>query len=297
MSDQTRSVVPVVALGLAVLTVALFVVGLPVVVAPGRTDRYFAWTIDVPLTAAFLGACYWTAALFTLLSARERTWSQVRVVMPGILVAGALILVATLVHLDRFATDTARAWIWVILYSGLVPGVLFLLALQRTAHAVDPPVRRPVEPWATVLLALMAAVLLLTGFALFAFPRTTGPWWLWPVTELTARMIGAWLAAIGVTLVAVLREGDWTRVRAAMVYLAAVAAALLATLARYPGTVEWGDVAAWAYLAVYATMLMVAVHGIRVQPSYGCGGYSRSSRSASADSSGRVWTRRWRARA
>ena len=59
-------------LGLAVLTVALLVVGLPVVVAPGETDRYFAWTIDVPLTAAFLGACYWTAALFTLLSARER---------------------------------------------------------------------------------------------------------------------------------------------------------------------------------------------------------------------------------
>src|SRR5919197_3964088 len=183
MSGDTRSVAPVVSLGLAVLTVALIVVGVPVVLAPARTDRYFAWTIDVPLTAAFLGACYWTAALFTLLAAREREWSRVRAVMPGILVAGTLILVATLMHIERFAMDTARGWIWVILYAGLPPGVLLLLALQRKAPGADPPVLRPIEPWATVLLALAAAALLVTGAALFAFPQTTGGWWLWPVTE------------------------------------------------------------------------------------------------------------------
>jgi hypothetical protein len=266
MSADTRSVAPVVSLGLVVLTVALIVVGLPVVVAPARTDRYFSWTIDVPVTAAFLGACYWTAALFVLLSARERDWARVRAVMPGILVAGTLILVATLVHIERFAMDTARGWIWVILYAGLPPGGLLLLALQRRARGGDPPVLRPIERWARGLLALAAAALLITGAALFAFPRTTGGWWLWPLTELTARMVGAWLAAIGATLVAVLLEGDWTRVRAAMVYLAAVAAAHLATLARYPGTVRWDDVAAWVYIASYAALFAVAVHGLRVRP-------------------------------
>src|SRR5918911_5107764 len=108
MPGAGRSVAPLVSLGLAVLTVALIVVGLPVVAAPARTARYFSWTIDVPLTAAFLGACYWTAALFTLLAAREREWARVRAVMPGILLAGTLILVATLVHIQRFAMETAR---------------------------------------------------------------------------------------------------------------------------------------------------------------------------------------------
>jgi hypothetical protein len=79
-------------------------------------------------------------------------------------------------------------------------------------------------------------------------------------------MVGAWLAAIGVTLVAVLLEGDWTRVRAAMVYLAAVAAAHLATLARYPGAVQWDDVAAWVYVAFYTALFALAVHGVRVRP-------------------------------
>jgi hypothetical protein len=266
MSDDTRFVAPVVSFGLAVLTVALIVVGLPVVVAPARTDRYFSWTIDVPLTAAFLGACYWTAALFTLLSARERDWPRVRAVMPGILVAGTLILVATLMHIERFAMDTARGWIWLILYAGLPPGTLLLLALQHRAARADAPVLCRIERWAAVLLALAAAALLITGAALVALPRTTGGWWLWPLTELTARMVGSWLAAIGATLVAVLLEADWTRVRAAMVYLAAVAVVHLATLARYPGTVQWEDVGAWVYVAFYAALFALAVHGIRARP-------------------------------
>jgi hypothetical protein len=263
MAAGTRSVAPVVSLGLSVLAVALIAVGLPVVVAPAATDRYFSWTIDVPLTAAFLGACYWTAALFALLAARDREWARVRTVMPGILVAGTLILVATLVHIERFAMDTARGWIWVILYAGLPPGVLLLLAMQRRAPGAQPPVLRPIERWAAVLLVLAAAALVIAGAALFAAPRTTGGWWLWPLTDLTARMVGAWLAAVGVTLVAVLLERDWTRVGAAMVYLAAVAAALLATLARYPGAVRWDAVSAWVYVAFYTVLLALAVHGIR----------------------------------
>lgn len=260
---MSRPVAPLVSLGLAVLTAALIVVGLPLVVAPASTDRFFAWTIDVPLTAAFLGACYWTAALFALLSSRSREWARVRCVMPGILVAGTLILVATLVHIERFAMDAARGWVWVILYAGLPPGVLLLLAIQRRMPGADPPVVQPLERWAAVLLALAATALLLTGAALFAFPGTTAAWWLWPLTALTARMVGAWLAAIGVTLVAVLREGDWARVRAAMVYLGAVGVAFLATLARYPGTVRWDTVAAWLYVSCCATLFAMAVYGLR----------------------------------
>ena len=265
---MTRTVAPLVSLGLAVLTVALIVVGLPVVVAPGRTDELFTWTIDVPLTAAFLGACYWTAALFALLCARERVWARVRPVMPGILVAGTLILVATLIHYDKFAMDTARGWIWLILYAGLPPGVLLLLALQRRRPGTDPPVALTIERWAGVAFALAAAVLLLAGAALYLVPGSTD-WWPWPLTPLTGRMIGAWLAAVGATLVAVLYENDWTRVRHAMVYLAAVAAAHLATLARFPGTVQWEDVAAWVYIALDLSLLVLAVHGLRHRESDG----------------------------
>src|SRR5207249_10716137 len=37
-----------------------------------RTDHYFAWTIANPMTAAFLGAFYWTAIPLAFLSAGQR---------------------------------------------------------------------------------------------------------------------------------------------------------------------------------------------------------------------------------
>ena len=265
MAGEARSgaaaAVPLVTLGLAVLTVALVVVGFPVMVAPARTAEYFAWTIDPPLTAAFLGTCYWTAALFVLLSRRRRVWAYVRVVMPGIFVADTLIFVATLVHLEKFAMDTPRGWIWVILYACLAPGTLLMLAAQRRARGGDPPVLRPIERRAAIPFALASAALLAIGGLLFAVPATSRGWWLWPLTELTARMVGAWLVAVGVTLVAVLLERDWTRVRAATVYLAAFGAAQLATLARAPDTVDWDDVAAWVYVTFCAALLAMGVWG------------------------------------
>jgi hypothetical protein len=263
---MTRAVAPLVSLGLAVLTAALVGVGLPLALAPGSTDRLFSWTMDLPLTAAFLGACYWTAALFTLLAARERVWARARAVMPGILVAGTLIFVATLIHLDKFAMETVRGWAWLILYAGLPPGVLLLLALQRRQPGTDPSRLRPIERGAAVALALGAVALLLAGAALYAFPATTAGWWPWPLTELTARMVGAWLAAIGLTLAAARQEGDWARVTPATIYLAAVATAQLATLARYPGTVEWDTLAAWLYVAFDVALLALAVYGIRMRP-------------------------------
>jgi hypothetical protein len=47
-----------------------------------------------------------------------------------------------------------------------------------------------------------------------------------------------------------------------MVYLAAVAAAHLATLARYPGTVQWEDASAWVYVALDASLFGLAAHGL-----------------------------------
>ena len=44
-----------------------------------QTDRYFAWTIKLPLTAAFLGGFYLTALGMAVLSARQREWSRARV--------------------------------------------------------------------------------------------------------------------------------------------------------------------------------------------------------------------------
>lgn len=56
-----------------------YLIGLPLVLAPTQTGRFFAWTIEPPLTAAVLGANYWSSALFAVAASRERSWAAGRI--------------------------------------------------------------------------------------------------------------------------------------------------------------------------------------------------------------------------
>ncbi len=44
---------------LIVSCVTVLIAGFQLFVLTEYTDRFFAWTIDVPFTEAFLGVCYW----------------------------------------------------------------------------------------------------------------------------------------------------------------------------------------------------------------------------------------------
>ena len=69
-----------------VLYVASFLVlsvGISLYLLTGKTDVYFSWTINPPLTAAFLGARYLAAFPLELFSARERIWARTRPAVPG----------------------------------------------------------------------------------------------------------------------------------------------------------------------------------------------------------------------
>src|SRR5919199_1250755 len=83
-------------------------------VRPETTDRYFAWTIKPPVTAAFLGAAYLAGCTLVVLSLRAVAWAHARAAVVTILVFTVLTLVATVVHLDRFHLQVdrpaARGW-------------------------------------------------------------------------------------------------------------------------------------------------------------------------------------------
>ena len=151
--------------GLGVLT------GIPLFLGTEHTDRYFAWTIKPPLTAAFLGAGYWGSALLNMLAARERTWAQARVAVPAGLVFTSLMLGATLLHLDPFhfhsSVRTAQAvtWIWLIVYV-LVPSLMVVLVVpQLRVRGNDPP-RMLLLP-GSMRLALVVQGLVMLGVSEF----------------------------------------------------------------------------------------------------------------------------------
>lgn len=211
---------------LALAAVLVLLAGVQLTLFPTRTATHFAWTIASPMTAAFLGASYWSAVGLEVGGALARRWSVARVAVPAVFVFTGLTLVVTLVHLDRFhlagtlpMTTRAVTWAWIAVYA-VVP-VLMVLAWvvqRRAGSAADPqagtdppaatdhpageaaaghtPVRLPGGTRA--VLVTLAVVLVAVGVLLLVVPERAAGAWPWPLTPLTARAVGAWCVGLGV---------------------------------------------------------------------------------------------------
>jgi hypothetical protein len=240
-------------------TALVFLAGLQLFVFPTRTAEWFAWTVDPPVTAAFLGAAYWASAVVQWTSSRATAWADARVAVPSVLTFTVLTLLVTLVHLDRFhlgsqfATETrAVTWAWLAIYA-IVPVALAALWLrQRTVPGGDPPRLHPLVGWLRVAVAAMAAVLLAAGVALLVAPETAAQAWPWDLTALTGRAIGAWLVGLGVSAVQTVLENDARRARPVAVGALALPVLAAVALARFPDDVAWGSAPAVVLVVVLA---------------------------------------------
>jgi hypothetical protein len=261
---RVKPLAPETRLGLLILGAQLVVIGLPLVVLSGETDTYFSWTIQPPLTAAFLGACYWGSCVLVLLSAQRPAWAHARVVLPGIVVAGCFLLLATLLHLDRFHMDAVTGWVWLVLYVLLPPAALVLFLRQRGVPGSEPRRRNPMPRWAVLGLTAQAVLLLTAGAALFVVPNDAAVLWPWTLTPLTARATGAWLMAISASAFHAAWEADWERIRAGMLGYAAIAVLQLIAIARFADTPDWDDPSAWVLVLLLGAMLATGIFAVAV---------------------------------
>lgn len=251
-----RPLVPAMRALLVVATVLVALAGISLYLAPGRTDQWFSWTVNPPLTAAFLGAAYWASAAVEAGSARARTWADARVAVPGVLTFTALTFIVTLVHLDAFhlggevsLLTRGITWAWLAIYA-IVPVVLAVLLLVQTrVPGVDPARERPLPRWLRAAVAGMAVVLLAVGVVLLVAPEQAGSWWPWQLSALTGRAIGAWLVGLGVSAASTWYENDARRARP--VAIGALVLPVLAGVAlmRFAGTLGWDDPSAWLLVA------------------------------------------------
>jgi hypothetical protein len=219
--------------------VGVFLAGAQFVFFPDRTEDLASWTIAVPLTAAFLGFAYGATLPSIVLAIRMRRWARVRILPVMALVLTTLALLATLRDLDKFHFNDGvllartAAWFWLILYALLPPLNLGVFVLQERSSAGHPdPVERPLISWVRALLFLYAVGLTVIGLGLvFAFGSFDGLW-PWPLTRLTAGVIGGFLTTLAAGCWWALRAGDWMPFRLAVpffliCFLAQIPAAIL----------------------------------------------------------------------
>ena len=251
------------------LTIAgglVFLAGLQLFVLPERTNEFFAWTIDVPLTAAFLGAGYWASVALEWLAARERLWANARIAVPSVFVFTSLTLVATLIHLDLFHLDSSIGlstrvvtWAWIAIYASVPVFLVVSFVKQMRMPGDDPAPAFPMPSAMAVVLFVHAILLLAMGAYLFVAPESAMSLWPWPLTPLTGRAVGAWVLSLGVAAGHALWESDLRRVRVAAAGYAAIGVLQGIALARFPDTVEWGEGEAIVYVVVLASMVAVGL--------------------------------------
>jgi len=236
------------------------IAGIQLYILTDHTGQFFAWTILNPLSAAFLGAGYWTGVTLLLFTTAERAWANIRVAIVAVCTFAPLILVATLLNLGIFhfqATELnprVAAWAWMIVYVS-VPFLLgAVVLLQLRTPGGDPPRGTPLPALLRFLIGANAIIGLFIGLILFfvpllsSHPGTLLAFWPWKLTAVTAQTIGVGFLSLGTASLQFLRENSWRRGRVGTIPYVLIGLLQLIAIARYSQYFLWQSPGAWLYL-------------------------------------------------
>ena len=184
---------------------------------PDRTADAWAWTIEPDLTPIFLGAGYGAGAYFFL---RTFLSQQFHPSAAGIFGAGffaMFMLVATLIHWDRFNHGDAPLvgalvfYGWVIVY---IVSPIVMLALwwrnRRTDSGEPAPDEAIVPGWIRRTAQAVAAGALVVAAVFFVVPEKASDVWPWDLTPLTARVLASFTAQVGVGALLLSLDRRWS---------------------------------------------------------------------------------------
>ena len=179
--------------------------------ADGR-KRLFAWAIKPTMSAMVLGSVYLGGAYFFVRAARARRWHTVAGGFPPVATFAALMGIATILHWDRFIHGNLAFWLWVALYL-TTPFVVFGVFVRNQCEYVAASGAELAIP------TLAATVIVAAGDwpcsrarSCILFPDEAIDVWPWPLTRLTARMLGA-IFALGLAGLGAWRERRWSAAR------------------------------------------------------------------------------------
>ena len=233
----------------------LFIAGIQLFVLTEQTDIYFAWTIALPLTAAFMGSGYWAALIGAYMSLRQKASIWIRITGLTSIAATGLLGIATFLHLDKFHLNSPAlltrfvTWVWIIVYI-VTPVILSWLWFVQGRSTDDSMGANPLPAWVRTGYMIQALFTLLAGIILFLVPNSIITFWPWALTPLTARAIGAWLTAFGLACTAIYRENDLPNTTGTRASLLAFCLLQFITIGRYFASVDWTKPLAWIYVLI-----------------------------------------------
>jgi hypothetical protein len=227
-----------------------------------RTDAWWSWTIQPPLTAATLGAFYWAAFVLLLNAARSETWAEARPAAYPVGVIAVLLLVTTLYHLDRFDLDSVFGVFWLVAYIVVPPLLAWAVADQLRRPGDDARVGPELPGALRRALVIEGLAMLGAGGVLLFSAGLADDLWPWALSPLTSRAIGSFVVGIGVAALIAARDDDPVSFRgAALAYTVLGLLELLALLLHLPD-LEGDHFDTAIYVVSWSAVTLTGAYGL-----------------------------------
>lgn len=207
-ADQIHRFTRIVAVVVIPFLVAAFII---LYFFPEQSGSRFAWAIKLPMTAVWMGAGYLGGAYFFLRVALDRRWHRVAAGFWAVTAFTWAMLLATVLHWSRFDPGHLPFQIWLVLYVVTPFLVPFVWWRNHTAADDALEVDDVVVPLGARLgMALGGVFMLASSLISFVAPDMAIAFWPWPLSPLTARIMGGWFALMGVGGLMMFRETRWS---------------------------------------------------------------------------------------
>ncbi len=167
---------------------------------PGLIDDLWPWPLT-PFNARSLGAVYLAAAVSVTLMVLIDRWDPARTILSTILGFTSIVLIISLIEMDRFDLGLPGSWGWFLLY--IILPINCIYQLWRSRNEPTDMTMRLGSAWPVVLWGSAGLFGAYTAGLLIA-PRAFTGFWPWPVDDFHGRMYSAAFlsAAIGFYCVA-----------------------------------------------------------------------------------------------
>lgn len=242
------SVLPAVRVVAAVIVAVLVLAVIVLYFMPGETERFWAWTITPAMTPMLMGAGYAAGAYFFTRALTTRSWRSVTLGFLPITAFTSLLLLATLIHWNRFNHGHIAFFSWTFLYAVTPVLVPALWLLNRRADPGPAPgelrISRPVR----AAVVLVGAAIFVLAIVMFVSPGTVSPEWPWALSPLTARVVSAYLALTGGSLVLIGWDARWRTGKVLIESLIIGSALIIVAIVRAWGDLDPSETVRWAYL-------------------------------------------------
>lgn len=250
-----------------VVIVVLLLAFLALYLEPDHTDVNFAWTVLPRTSALLIGAGYTAGAYFFLRLLTDRRWHRVQAGFLPIMLFTVCMLLATLLHLDRFHAGATAFYLWTIIYIITPFAVPLLWWLNRRTGM------RGLEEhdlyfsagtrWAMRAVAILG---LLAFMAVFIQPSLLIAVAAWKLTPLTARVFAGWSMLTLASVLSIANDGRWSAARTMLESAMAGIALTLLALPRIWNDLDKSNPMTYVFVAASAlTLAAFAVVHVRME--------------------------------